>query len=330
MSTRKKVLSTLGYVFFFVFCFVASVYLTFPMDLLKPRILEEANRALNARKSPGAYGKPGSITVEDVKLWRLSGVELKNVVVLDVTTNPDPAPPWEVDSVKVRVGLLGLLRKHLNITFDVHAYEGTITGDALLVPNDKGDRMELKRLDAKADGVQWARMALIAQALKVPGEGALGGEVHLTLGNDIKEAAGDIKLAGDGLAVGPGELAIPMFGTLTIPRIDLGKLSGDIKVAEGKTTGPPITLTGVDFQGVLDGPLNLRTPPEQSQIVNGAASFKLAEAFLKANPRFQTAFDLAPQLKQAKAEDGNYRFRLRGTVGSPQGTPDKNAKVGSK
>jgi type II secretion system protein N len=318
----------LGYIGFFLFCFVGSVYLTFPMDLLKPRILEEANRALNARKSPGMYGKPGSITIEEVKLWRVSGVELKNVVVTDVTTNPDPAPSWEIESVKVRLGILALLRKQLDIAFDVSAYDGSATGE-ILIAGEKFD--QLKRIDAQANGIHWWKMQAVAQAMKVPGEGWLGGEVHLNLGKDIKEAAGDIKLAGEGLAVGPGELAIPMFGTLTIPRIDLGKLSGEnIKVSEGKVNGPPITLTGVDFQGALDSQLQLRVPADQSQIVNGAASVKLAEPFLKANPRFQTAFDLAPQLKQAKAEDGSWRFKLRGTLGNPQGTPDKNVKVGTK
>lgn len=327
MSGRQKALKWLGYVSFFLVCFVAGLYLTFPVDLLRPRVSDELNRVLNARKNPGAYGKPGSVTFGSLSLWRLSGVELKNVVVVDVTTNPDPAPPWELDVVRLRVGLLGLLRKQLAVTFDIQAYDGSASGDVLVA----GEKFQqIRAIDATASGIAWWKMAAIQQAMKVPGAGTVGGEVHMTAGKDIKEAAGDIRIRGEGLTVGPGELAIPLFGKLTIPAVDMGALEGDIKVADGKTSGPPITLTGRDVQAAVDAPLLLRMPMEASQIQNGALALKLAEPFLKDNPRFKTVFDLTPQFKEAKDTDGAYKYRLRGTVGRPDAKPDRTAKIQTK
>lgn len=323
---RSKALSYVGYPAFFLFCFFTSLYLTFPMDVVKPRIVEEATRQLNARKSPGPYGKPGRILINDVALWRVSGVELRGVTIFDVTTDPDPASPIELDRVQVRVGILGLLRKTLNITFNLEAYDGTATGNVVLA--GEGFK-ELKLVKAEAEGIAWGKIAVIKDKLKVPTAGHLGGDVDLTMGKDIKEAKGVIHLRGEGLGLGPGEVNVPAFGALTLPKVDLGKLTGEITIADGKTAGPPITLTGVDVQAAADVPTQLKMPLDNS-VLNGMFQFKLSEPFLKSNPKYATVFDLTPQLKNAKDEDGVFHFRLKGVLARPDVRPDRSAKVNVK
>lgn len=320
---RRKWLTAVGYPLFFITCFIFSLYLTFPMQVVRGRILDEMTRQLNTGRNPGPYGKPGKVTAEQVDLYHVSGVSFRNMVITPVTTNPDPAVPFEVDQLSVRLQLLPLLLKRFVFSFDVDAYEGHASGKVSMSP----DFREVKEITASGDGFQWGKIGAVRDKIKVPGEGTLGGSIDLDMGKDIKEAAGNILLNGEGLALGPGELAVPGFGSLTLPRIDLGKLSGDIKVAEGKTSGPPMTLTGKDIQGQLEMPLQLRKPPDASVVNNGVLVFKLAEDFLKANPRFQPVFDFTPQLKQAKDEDGSFRFRLRGTLGTLSPRPDKTAKV---
>lgn len=323
-ETRRKWLTAVGYPAFFVLCFLFSLYLTFPIAMLKGVIVDEMTAQLNAAQSPGQYGKPGKVSAESVDVYRLTGVALKNLVILPVTTNPDPASPVELDFVAVRVNVLPLLLKRLVVSFNVEAYGGAVTGTVHV--GGEGFR-ELQEVHGNAAGIQWGRIAAIKDRIKLPGEGAVGGSVDLTMGKEIKEATGTIKLSGEGLAVGPGELAVPGFGSLTLPRIDLGVLNGDIKVSEGKTQGPPITLTGNDFQGQLDAAAQLRKPLDASMVNNGVAMFKLSEEFLKANPRFQPVFDFTPQLKQARDEDNAYRFRLRGPLNNLSPRPDKTARV---
>ncbi len=323
---RSRALVYVAYPTFFLTCFLVSLYLTFPMDVVKPRIVEELTRQLNARKNPGPYGKPGRILVNDLTLWRVTGIQMTGVTVFDVTTDPDPASPIELDKVQARVGILGLLRKTLNITFNVEAYDGTASGNVVLA--GEGFR-ELKLLKAEADGISWGKIAVIRDKLKVPTAGHVGGDVDLTLGKDIKEAKGVIHLRGEGLGLGPGEVNVPAFGALTLPKVDMGKLTGEITVADGKTAGPPITLVGQDVQAAADVPTQLKTPVDNSPL-NGMFQFKLSEAFLKSNPKYATVFDLTPQLKNARDEEGVFHFRLKGVLARPDARPDRGAKINLK
>ena len=325
MRRRGLWVTVLGYPAFFLACFVASLYLSFPMQVLRGRILEEMTRQLNAQRSPGPYGKPGKITADGVDLWRLSGVKFTNLVITPVTTNPDPGIPYEVDRLHVRLELLPLVTKQYVFHFDADAYGGNVNGRVTLGPGMK----EVKALVGRARGVEWGKIAVVREKLKVPAEGTIGGDIDVTLGKDVKDMAGSVQVRGEGLAIGPGELVIPTFGSLTLPHVDLGKLDGDIKVAEGKTSGPPIALNGKDIQGQLELPLFLRNQVDNSTVNNGVLVFRLAEEFLKANPKFQPVFDFTPQLKNAKDDEGSYRFRLRGTLGNISPRPDKAAKVGS-
>ena len=275
--------------------------------------------AYRQARGTAKIGVGQELALDDVALWRLSGVDLKGLTVWDVTTDPDPASPVVLDHVQVRVGILALLRKTLAVTFHVEAYEGTLAGEALL--GGEGFR-EFRGIKATAEGFAWGNVAAIRDKLKVPCGGTLGGDVDFNAGKDIvKDGSGVIHLKGDGLFIGPGELAVPSFGTLTLPRVDLGKLAGEIKIDDGKTSGPPITLTGNDIQGAADLPTQLRMPFDNS-MVTGMFQFRLSEPFLKANPRYATVFDLTPQMKSAKDDEGTFHFRAKGPVArGARGTP---------
>jgi type II secretion system protein N len=324
MKGRGLLVTLVGYPAFFLACFGLSLYLTFPMEVLRGRILEEMTRQLNAQKSPGPYGKPGKVTAEGVDLWRFSGVRFTNLVVHPVTTNPDPAIPYEVDRLHVRLALLPLVTRQYVFAFDADAYGGNVAGRVTFAPGFR----EVKALTGRARGIQWGKIAVVRERLKVPAEGTIGGDMEVTLGKDVKDMAGNVRVRGEGLSIGPGELVVPTFGSLTLPHVDLGKLDGDIKVLDGKTSGPPIVLNGKDLQGQLELPLFLRNQIDNSTINNGVLVFRLAEDFLKANPKFQPVFDFTPQLKSARDDEGSYRFRLRGTLGNISPRPDKTAKVG--
>ncbi len=320
--TPRRWLHMLGYVGFFFVCFMVSAYLTFPMSALKPQILKLLQQGVEqAGPRPGRYGTPSEVRVEKVDLYRLSGIELTRLSLRLASTDPEPNPSWEIDHARVRLQLLPLLLGDQAISFDVDAYGGNLNGDALIIDQ------RLAELEATAEGFAVGTIPTVIAKVGVPLEGKLGGHATLKLGKTPKEAQGEIVLAGQGHVLGPGEFKIPgLTGGLTVPAIDLGELAVKIEIADGKARVKPAGLDGKDVQIAADMTVNLRSPVGRST-TTGGLELKLAEAFLKANEKFQPILDFTPQLKRAKTKDGAYRFKLSGMLSSIRPTPDPKAKI---
>lgn len=320
--TFPRWLRLLGYAGFFVLSFVVSLYLTFPMAAIKPRVVDALQKAVQASgPAPGRYGTPAEVKVEQVGVFRLSGIELTRLSIRQASSEPEPAPTWELDRARARLQLLPLLLGRTRIGFDVDAYDGTLSGSALLVDNN------LAALDAELSALAVGKIPVVLAALGVPLSGTLDGTVELQLGKDPKEAKGQILLKGQGHVLGPGEIKIPgLTGGLTLPAVDLGTLDVQVAVDDGKARVKPAGLKGKDIEVASDLTLTLRSPVSRSTAA-GALEFKLAEAFLKANEKFQPILDFTPQLKRAKDKEGGYHFKLAGTLASLRPVPDPKAKV---
>ncbi|MFH1810861.1 MAG: type II secretion system protein GspN [Pseudomonadota bacterium] len=320
--TSPRWLRMLGYAGFFGLCFVISLYLTFPMSAIKPRVVDMLQKAVQqAGPQPGRYGTQAEVQIERVDIYRLTGLELTRLSVRLATTEPDPGPTWEFDRARARLQLLPLILGHQRVGFDVDLYDGNLSGSALVVDQN------LAELDAELEGVAVGKVPVVLAALGVPLEGLIGGTVDLKLGKDPKEAKGTIVLQGQGHVLGPGEFKIPgLTGGLTVPAIDLGVLDVQVEVADGKARVKPAGLKGKDVEVASDLTLTLRSPLGRSTAA-GALEFRLAEAFLKANEKFQPILDFTPQLKRAKDKDGSYHFKLAGSLASLRPVPDPKAKV---
>jgi type II secretion system protein N len=321
-KTRPRWLRALSYIGFFLVCFVVSLYLTFPMSALKPKIMAVLQQAVaQAGPQPGRYGVPSEVKVEGLDVYRLSGVALERVSIRLASTDPDPAPTWDIDKARVRLQLLPLIIGKRRIAFDIDAYDGNLSGTALLDDN------RLAELAARAEDFALGKIPALTAKLGVPWSGTVGGNADLKIGKTAKEIQGKITLDGQGAVLGPGEIKIPMMsGPLTVPAIDLGKLELVADIADGKAKVKPAQLTGKDLQIAAEMTVTLRDPVARSTTA-GALELKPAEAFLKANPKFQPIFDLTPDLKRAKGKDGGYYFKLAGILSSLRPMPDPNARV---
>jgi type II secretion system protein N len=330
---------TVAYPSWFLFCFVGSLYLTFPMHLVKEPIVTGLEGALGKGKQ-GRHGVDPKVSIGKMSPYRLSGVSLERVQLQLGSTDPDPGPTVDIDELNVRVGLFSLLFNAPTISFDVELYEGTIAGEVELkgLSKGKGDKVEdaflghtfavlggqvggASVVDVEVEGIDLGRAPPVVEKVGVPVTGKLGGVVQLELGETpTKDAKGEIDLAIKGVTLGPGELKIPLpglTGGLTLPLIDSGDLVAKAEVKEGKGTFEKLGLTGSDFSADIEGDLRIARKVDSSRL-NASGWFKISEQFLEKNGKFKTIIDLASPLKRARDDDGRYHFDLRGSVKKPR------------
>lgn len=310
------------YASFFLTCFCVSLYLTFPMQALKPRAEKMILQQLEASgKRPGRHGTPAQVSIGEMDLYHLSGVSMRQLSIRTASTDPDPNPTWEIDVANVRLKLLPLVMGSLVLGFDVSAYKGNIQGAVSLVNKKPAE------IDATLKGLQLGQIPAVLQTVGVPFVGSLDGAVNLTLGKSPKETKGSIKLNGEGYVLGPGEFSIPgLTGGLSIPEVRLGTLDIQGQIVDGKAKFKPAQLVGKDLQLRADVTLTLRSRFGRS-MTSGGFVLKLDEAFLQANEKFKPILDFTPQLKRAKTKDGAYAYKLSGLLERLRPSPDAKFKI---
>lgn len=329
-----KWLKVTAYPGWFAICFFASLYLTFPLTLVKAPVVAGLEDALGKGKQ-GRYGTDPKVAIDELSLWRMTGVELERVSLQLASSDPDPGPTVELDTAAARIGLFSLLLNEPTVHFSAALYGGELEGSVTLKGDKEASESFLGHtfalLDGKAqgiaalhltvDGVDLSKAPPVIEKAGVPVTGVLGGKVDLELGEDpAKEAAGDIDLTLAGVTLGPGELKIPvpgLTGGLTLPLIDMGDLEVKAPVVEGKAKFDKLGLNGKDFNAKVDLELSLASRMSSSRL-SGDGSFQISEQFLEQNSKFKTLLDFASPLKRARDDEGRYHFNLRGSLGKPK------------
>lgn len=316
-------------------CFAVFLYghLSSSLQSLRGPLAAAMEDALGKGKQ-GRYGTDPVVQIGRISLWRLSGVELERVSVQLASTDPDPGPTLEFDTLQVRVGLFSLLLNEPTLTFGATLYGGEASGDVAL-RGAKGFEEQLfgqvralaagkvdgfRTLDLELDDIDLSRALFVQQLARVPAAGRIEGSIALDLGdNPDKEAEGRIDLALRGAELGPGELAIPLpglTGGLTVPQVQLGDFVWKLSVAEGKGQSETLALQGKDVQADLSLALDVAPKFMQSR-ASGSGWFRIAPAFLEENGKFKTLLDFASPLKSALDDEGRYQFHWKGTLQRP-------------
>lgn len=319
---KARFLKLWAYSTFFWLAFTTFFYLTFPVDRVKGIIVEKIEEALGKGKQ-GPYGVDPKVTIGMLSMWRLSGLDAKNVQIQLGSRDPDPGPTIDVDRLQARVGILSLLTDDKSISFSADLYDGEAEGAFVVDP--KGNVLELE-LDV--EGVDLAKAPLLVGKLGVPATGALNLKADLDLGKEAeKNAQGKATIDVQKISLGPGELKIPLpglTGGLTLPLIDMGDLKGEIDVKDGKGKFEKLKLDGKSISGELSGEIALRGRIGTSRL-DGAGWLKISEQFLDENSKFKTLLEFPGPLQKAKDEEGRYHFTLKGTLASPSGALARDA-----
>ena len=306
-----------GYASWFMLMFVVGVYLTFPVDDLKPLVVQQLEDQLGKGKQ-GPHGTDPVVTIGNLSLSGL-GVEAERARIQFASRDPDPGPTLDVDSLAIGVRPWTLPFSKKTVTFSAKLWDGDIDGHVTI--DDKGNTHEVS-LDI--DDLDLSKSTLVAEKLGVPLAGKLSASTSLELGaTPEKDGTGSLRIRAKGLTLGPGNLKLAAaFGGFELPAVDLGNLSVDIPVSKGKGTVENFKLDGKDVQAELDGDISVRSKVQSSRLdLDGW--FALTPAFLEREKKFESLLQIGESmgggasLGKAKDDEGHYYFSVKGTSQSP-------------
>ncbi|MES2504044.1 MAG: type II secretion system protein GspN [Myxococcota bacterium] len=302
------------YVVFFGFAFIVSLYLTFPIDALRPYIEKQMQEALAGDPSHPLVLAP-SVHIGELSLWRLSGVSVSNLRVQMGSETTEPGQTMEVQKLKFRFGIFStFLSKMPKVQFDATIYDGRARGSVRMT--DKGNLSDLW-LDINQIDLQKLRGETPEGGLPLAGVVNLNADISLGK-NPAKDGSGTLSLDFSNLSVGPGLFEIPGAGGagLTLPLVKLGRFSGNASFQKGKATIQNLKLVGGDLEADVNASLELSENILFSPL-KGAGWFKMKEDFKKKNPKMATLLELNPDMKAAEDADGKVYFTLFGSLVAP-------------
>jgi type II secretion system protein N len=326
-----KALKWVGYTWWFLFFFVVGVLFTFPIDDLKPQLVALLEDGLGKGKQ-GAYGQDPKVEIGSLTLAGF-GVNAERVMIQLASRNPEPGPVIDIDDLSVSVRPWTLLSSTRTVAIDAELYDGDISGTVTV--DDKG---AVHAADIEVNGLDLGKMPMLVAAIGLPMGGKLDADVDLELGpQPEKSGTGDIKLTLKGLSLGPGSpKAAAAFGGFNLPQLELGTLSGQIPVAQGKGTLEHVKLDGKDLQLELTADITFKSKLQSSRL-NLDGWFFPTPALFEKDAKLKTLIDLGesfsgsgPSLSKAKDEDGHYHFSVRGNFGSPNASLARDGKKAAK
>ncbi|HXW60917.1 MAG TPA: type II secretion system protein GspN, partial [Myxococcota bacterium] len=267
------------------------------------------------RMGPITRGSP-KISIKDVFLWRLSGMELRDLKIMWPATQKEAPIQIDIDKLKSRISIFPLFVGRKSITTNADFYNGTLSSDISLTKQSS-----LSNIDASLKKLDLAKMAFLETMIGAPLKGLMTMMVDLNARTDMsKDGSGSLSLNIDKGGFGPGTLSLPEGGLVTsfsVPQVNLGLINAKFTLDKGQLESKAFTLSGGDLEGDMQLSLSLGRVPQLSRL-NGKGWFSLKKEFINQNETIKMLFDLLPELRAASQSDGKVGFSLRGTLMRPQ------------
>lgn len=298
----------------FMVVFLLGAYCTFPHQVVR-EIAESSIMNIAMGMGPRTRGLP-EITIKDASLWRLSGVQLDDLKIIWPPKKTTDLPiTVELNSLKGRLGIWSFLTGSRSISGYAELYDGHIEGDFKM-----RQKNVLGYVYIDSSKINLAKMAFIEAAIGAPLQGIFSLVVDVNANSELsKDGTGTIKLNLDNLAYGPGNINLPAGGfvsSLTVPKINMGKLVADFALDKGQFVSKAFSLAGGDLEADLDMVISLGRGVGNSRI-NGDGWFSFKRDFVNANETIKMLFDLIPELQTAQQGDGKVGLSIRGTLARP-------------
>lgn len=326
-----RVLRMFAYSSWFSAMFLFGVYLTFPLDDLKPQIVALIESALGKGKQ-GQYGVDPKVELGALSLSGF-GVAAERVSIQLGNKEPEPGPMVDVDELSIGVRPWTLLSAVRSVVVDADLYGGSLSG---VVSMD--DKQNVHAVAVEVEDVDLSKMPVILAASGLPVTGTLDVDIDLDLGpTPEKDGAGDIKLSVKGLTLGPGSpKAAAAIGGFSLPQVELGTLTGEIPVKQGRGTLQGVKLDGKDLQLELAGDIAFKGRLGSSRL-NLDGWFLPTPALFEKDQKLKSLIELGesmggsgPSLAKAKDEEGRYHFSVKGTLSNPNGALARDGKKAAK
>lgn len=285
---RTSVLKSLAYSAFFSFAFAAMLYLTFPYSIL-------IGKVKSALVTQGYDVTIGSIGPS------ITGPKAKNVTLLFPQKPGVPErTAFMIPAVSARPMLIPP-----GIALRVELPGGTVHGGWRLV-GGRQLTLEAKKLDLAKSNLK--------EAIGLDLTGSLNFLVDLKLDPaSTAKTTGRIALNGDSLLIAGGTVS-----NFDLPRIELGRLEGDIQLTGGKAEFKTFRTIGGDAELNVEGDIALADKLLMSTL-RLKLKFKPKEEFLKKNALIAGGLNLA----MSKDPQGFYAVGIERALGNPSFRPLK-------
>jgi type II secretion system protein N len=307
------------YPLFYLVCLLVFASLTFPYAKLKEHIAQSFNA--QQRATAGQQ----ELQIDSMSGHWLSGVHMKGVRLFVGSSEPgQPPQKIEVDEATLRYGILSSLFGSGDLTFDVFAFGGEVSGT--YETHDKDQAVEVT-----LENIEVGRVEPLVSALGAPLQGKLGGTVKLLMPEGkASKGSGSVSLEVKDAVVGDGKTKIK--GALALPPIIVGTiaLAGDAKDGTLKISKLVAGGKDLDLQG--EGRISMRELATDS-LCDAQVRFKVNDGYRAKNDVTKSLFgapgssapallELAdPRIKQSKRPDGFYAWTIRGPLGRPDLNP---------
>lgn len=312
MDTLRKLRWVL-YPSVFILVFFVGSYCSFPTSVLRS-VAETSLTQAALAFAPPTRGIP-KVSIKNVSLWRLSGMDLQDVHITWPGTKKEPPMSIAIDRLKARQGIGAALTKTSNISTDMSLYNGLLSAD---IKTNK--QKSLANLDLNVSKVDLSKIDFISSILGAPVEGILNLIIDMNGNSQLsKDGTGSVNITIDKAVFGPGNLRMPpgsMVPSLSVPQLSLGALNASFTLDKGQLESKTFTLSGGDLEADLKLSVTLGRIPPLSRL-NGRGWFSLKKEFINSNETIKMLFDLIPELRAAKSTNGKVGFSLGGTLGRP-------------
>ena len=295
-----KVLWGLGAVGWFVLFTLVGLYVTFPSDVAKERVIHEFDKA-----NEGEF----ALQMGDLSLWRLTGVQMDQVEVMALKrgkrSKDNPKPGMEatsflkLDELALRAQLLPLALGQRAVAFSAELWGGTIDGTF-------STSTALTEVEGEAHDLDLSRFPIQNGETVLNLVGTLDAEASLSLNTEeLKESKGKLRVGFSSLGLGDGSKA----GGFGLPVVSFTKAEVIFEVKDGKMEVTSGDFESSELTATLSGDITLNKKLSRSR--------NRLELAFSLPPNLDELARIAPEMKRARDEDGKYHAMISGTLASP-------------
>ncbi len=232
--------------------------------------------------------------------------------------------PIEIGALRVRLGLLGLLKGSLTAIVKGELAGGTLEAEVTKASDGLHAVGNWDTLDLR-------ELSFLRRKLGVPVTGLLSGDLDVDVPSTdegklrMSSAQGHIALKLAEASLGPGKVPGKSIGfdTVDVPQVRIQGIDGKLVLDKKRATVDHFDIVGKDLEGELTGYIELKDAFAR-MAPRLHIRFKLGDEFLEAHKDVKVLMSSVPKLKSAQA-DGYTGLMINGSFSAPTVTPKRES-----
>jgi type II secretion system protein N len=284
---KRVIVQIVAYTLYAMVAFVVFLYLTFPYDLLRQRLVEwvsQEGMKLSLTRLRPAF--PPGVRAQDIRL-------------LVDQFSPNDATV-QIESVRVQPEWMAVLSRKMQARFEAELYSGRLEGDVGYAPVEGAPRWDMKARFAELD---MAQHPLLRKEDKAFLRGRLNGDAVVTLTSDGEMQDSTFSLRGQSIVLAGS----PGWQLQLQKEVVCDTLQGELKTTPKQAGNVSLKCQGKDLLIEASGTVGWKAPLPDSQLTSGWKASS-TEAYK------QEVALLAALVGKRLDRRGDLSFRLQGPL----------------